>query len=278
MLTNLGILRIDPLLVKAMIPELAFARVGSMRTITVNAVCLMRALCNSLWGGEDRRVGVGVAFAAAGYLPVFFGLVGGVAVWADDGDCSARHRWVAPLPASLIDRNSPVFIGLPDHTKGSAYHDGSPNQGLCMSTCLRVPEVAVDSGSRATCRVVVDARIARQDKVLTERRAPQGFLDRIHCTQFAFSNISVVRNIHDLDIRCGCRKADVQSISLEDGHSQATNDIGRVWMRHLFGVASVPSISISHGENAKIELSTCKCSLSPFDKQVEVAIDLLVVE
>jgi len=65
---------------------------------------------------------------------------------------------------------------------------------------------------------------------------------------------------------------------LEDGHGQATNDIDRVRVRYLFGVDSVPSIGISHGEHAKVELGACKCSLSPFDKQVEVAFDLLVVE
>jgi len=168
-ISNLSILGIDPLLVKAMIPELAFVQVGSMRTSTVNAVCLMRALCNGLWGGEDRRVGVSIAFTAAGHLPVFFGLVRAIAVWADDRDRSARHRQVAPSPAALADRNSPVFAGFPDHAKGSAYHDGSPNHGLCTGTCLRIPEIAVDGGSCATCTVVVDARIARQDEILTKR-------------------------------------------------------------------------------------------------------------
>jgi len=88
-----------------------------MRTATVDAVCLMRALCNRLRGGEDGRVGVGVAFTAAVYLPVFFGIVRAIAVWADDGNRSARHRWVAPSPALLADRNSAVFVGLPDHTE-----------------------------------------------------------------------------------------------------------------------------------------------------------------
>jgi len=152
-----------------MIPELAFARAGSMRATTVDAVCLMRTLCNRLWGGGNGRVGIGIAFTATGYLPVFFSLVRAVAVWADDRNRSACHRWVAPSPAALADRNAPVFVGLPDHAKGSAYHDGSPNQSLCTGTCLRIPEIAVDGGSCATCRVVVDARIAHRDEMLTKR-------------------------------------------------------------------------------------------------------------
>ena len=67
-----------------MIPELAFARAGSMRAATVDAVCLVWTLCNSLRGGRNGRVGIGIAFTATGYLPVFFGLMRAVAVWADD--------------------------------------------------------------------------------------------------------------------------------------------------------------------------------------------------
>ena len=103
-LTYLSILHIDPLLVKPMIPELAFARVCMMRTATVDTVGLVRALCDCCVGWKDGWDGVGIALAAASDPTMFIGHMRVHAVRTGRSRGPARLRRVTPLPAALADR------------------------------------------------------------------------------------------------------------------------------------------------------------------------------
>jgi len=121
-LTYLGILGIDPLLVKLVVPELAFARVCTMRTATVNTVGLMRALCDfcvSRWDGWD---GISIALAAASDPTMFIGHMRAHAVRAGHARGPARLGRVTPLPAALADGDTLARLGFFDQAKTVAHH------------------------------------------------------------------------------------------------------------------------------------------------------------
>ena len=122
MLTYLGIFGIDPLLVKPMIPELAFAQVCTMRTARVNTVSLMRALCDCCVGWRDRWDSVGIAFAAASDPVVFISHMRAHAVRTGHARGPAGLGRVTPLPAALADRDTLARLGLFDQTKTVAHH------------------------------------------------------------------------------------------------------------------------------------------------------------
>jgi len=121
-LTYLGILGIDPLLVKPMVSELAFARVCTMRTATVNTVGLVRAFCDSCIGWRDGWDGIGIALAAASDPAVFIGHMRAHAVWTGRARRPAKLRGVTPLPATLADRNTLARLGFFDQAKTIAHH------------------------------------------------------------------------------------------------------------------------------------------------------------
>jgi len=137
-LTYLGILGIDPLLVKPMVPELALTRVCAMRTATVNTVSLVRALCDCCIGWRDRWDGVGIALAAASDPTMFIGYMRAHAVRAGHTRIPAGLRRVTPLPASLADGDPLARLGFFDKTKVVAHHRAFPNQSLSTGTCLRI--------------------------------------------------------------------------------------------------------------------------------------------
>ena len=121
-LTYLGIFGIDPLLVKPMIPELAFAQVCTMRTATVNTVSLMRAFCDFCVSRWDRWDGVGIALAAASDQSMFIGHMRAHAVRTGHARGPARLGGVTPLPAALANRDTLARLGLFDQTKTVAHH------------------------------------------------------------------------------------------------------------------------------------------------------------
>ena len=77
-------------------------------------------------------------------------------------------RRVTPLPATLADRDTLARLGFFDETKTVVHHDGFPNQGLCMGTCLRIPEIDVDSTIGTVGRVSDESRVTSKNKMLVE--------------------------------------------------------------------------------------------------------------
>jgi len=121
-LTYLGILGIDPLLVKLMVPELALMRVCAMRTATVNTVSLMRALSDGCVGWRDGWDGVGITLAAASDQSMFIGHMRAHAVRTGHTRGPARLGRVTPLPAALADRDTLARLSFFDKTKTVAHH------------------------------------------------------------------------------------------------------------------------------------------------------------
>ena len=124
-----------------------------MRIATVDTVSLVRALCDGCVGWKDGWDGIGIALAAASNPAMFISHMRAHAVRTSRTRRPARLRRVTPLPVALADRNTLARLGFFDETKRVAHHEGFPNQGLSMGTCLRIPEVDVDSTIGAVRRV-----------------------------------------------------------------------------------------------------------------------------
>jgi len=244
----LGILGIDPLLVKPMVPELALTRVCAMRTATVNTVSLGRALCDGCVGWWDGWDGIGIALAATSNPAMFIGHMRAHAVRAGRARRPAGLRGVTPLPAVLADRDTLVMLSFFDETKMVAHHNGLPNQGLCTGTCLRIPEINVNSAVGAVRRVSDESRVTSKNKMLVERAASQRPLDAVQRDSLRTSIVLKERNVDNTNIRCGSGKTDVHSVSLEVSHGKATDDIECSWVWNLSCGDRVPAISSGHGK------------------------------
>jgi len=135
----LGILGLDPLLVKPMVPELALTRVCTMRTATVNTVGLVRALCDSCVGWRDGWDGIGIALTAASGPAMFISHVRAHTMRTSHARRPAKLGRVTPPPAALAYRETLARLSFFDKTKTVAHHNGLPNEGLSTGTCLGIP-------------------------------------------------------------------------------------------------------------------------------------------
>jgi len=100
----LGILGLDPLLVKPMVPELALTRVCTMRTATIDTVSLVRALCDICVSWRNRWDGVGIALAAASDPAMFIGHMRAHAVRTGHARGPAKaSAGGGPMETSLTD-------------------------------------------------------------------------------------------------------------------------------------------------------------------------------
>jgi len=247
-LTYLGILGVDPLLVKLMIPELAFARVCTMRTTTINTVGLVRALCDSCVGWKDGWDGIGIALTAASDPAMFIGHMRAHAMRTSCARRPAGLRRVTPLPAALADRNTFARLSIFDETNTVTHHNGLPNQGLCMGTCLRIPEINIDITIGTVRRVLDKSRVTSKNKMLVERATSQRPLDAIQRDSLSTSVVLKERDVDNTNIRCEGGKTDIHSVSLEVSHGKATDDIECSWVWNLSRGDRIPAISSGHGK------------------------------
>jgi len=129
-----------------------------------------------------------------------------------------------------------------------AHHNGLPNQGLSMGTCLRIPEIDVNSTVGAVRRVSDKSRVTSKDKVLVEQATSQRPLDTVQRDSLSAGIVLKERNINDLNVRHGGGKTDIHSVSFEDSHGKAMDDIERSWVWNLSRGHRVPTISSGHGK------------------------------
>jgi len=84
--------------------------------------------------------------------------------------------------------------------------------------------------------------------MLVERATNQRLLDAVQRDSLSTSIVLKERNVDDLNVRCGSRKTNVHSVSLEDLHGKATDDIKCSWVWDLSCGYRVPAISSGHGK------------------------------
>jgi len=116
-LTYLGILDIDPLLVKPVVPELALTRVYTIKTTTVNIVHLVRALCDSCDSWKNRWDSVGIALASVNDPAMFISHMRAHAVRTRRARSPKGLGRVTPLLAALADRNTFARLSFFDQAK-----------------------------------------------------------------------------------------------------------------------------------------------------------------
>ena len=247
-LTYLGILGIDPLLVKLMIPELALMRVYAMRTATIDTVSFVRALCNGCISQWIRWNSVGITLAAASDPVMLIGHVRAHTVRASCARRPARLGRVTPLPAALADRYTLARLSFFDETKTVAHHKGFPNQSLCTGTCLRIPKVDIDSTISTVQGVSDKLRVTSKNKMLVEQAMSQHPLDAIQRDSLSTSIVLKERDVDNANIRRGGGKTDVHSVSLEDSHGKAIDDIEHSWVWNISCGDRIPAISSGHGK------------------------------
>jgi len=208
----------------------------------------MRATCDSCVSWRNGWDGIGIALAAASNPAMFIGHMRAHAMRAGHAKGPARLRRMTPLPAALADRDTLARLSFFDETKTVAHHDGLPNQGLCTGTCLRIPEVDINSTIGTVRRVLDESRVTSKDKMLMEWATSQRPLDAVQRDSLSGSIVLKERNVNDFNVRRGSGKANIDSIGLEDLHGKATNDVESTWVWDLSGRDGIPTISSSHGE------------------------------
>jgi len=105
----LGIFRVDPLGIVAVVPERTLAVRCWMTFSAVRAACQVRAglVCSS---GRDGRFGFEVSLAKSARMTMGFQLVRAGAVAAAQLACFAPSDCVAPAPALLTEGSTSIGV------------------------------------------------------------------------------------------------------------------------------------------------------------------------
>jgi hypothetical protein len=140
--THLVIARLDPLLIKAMVPKVALAVIRSVRFPAVGAPGSMRAR-SALWRSQSGGNRVRVPLATSRQGAMVFLAVGTRASRTLALESVARRRGVTPLPAPDAEGRPRVRPGLLEDSNVLSKLDFTLDEGLSPGATDRVSDVEI---------------------------------------------------------------------------------------------------------------------------------------